>query len=1015
MVKNRPERRKRPWLCDPGHWLRLAAVVLTLSAAVPALYGKGQQDDVLSRADELIAAKRYNEALGILSEYAKQNPKHFDTVQSRIRQVMRVKDEYNLIAQELLTEMEKEEPDNERILALTNYLYELDPQRIAETQDFIARTREVALFRSNQRRLERILAQGQALIARGEYTEALRVYAGGLDIYQADFFAGAYGAALENRARQGITNLTGNIALFNSVSTSLLDAVNDLAALENQGIELQNLTVYRNAYNRVGTEIDRLTALRNSYAGTDSAFREDLAQVRSANPQNGDRNFLAFAVRLMVGRSDDPGDGMLGLFDTLWDQAVPRARDLVDTKAHSVYTAVITEAQAREYSRIGARSEVLAGYASLPVDLEIRWNRYDTGSSKATLFNQDIPLEEAGNYLKFRALAESSGYLRTVGQLGVRLAAADSRDTVALWRSGGNPDELIRAEQSGAALLRQIQGEAQSLVSAIRRETEEYRALETRYPDSGGLEYINGVGAIAADLVNSITVREEDSAARRFTIANGMVESQILQRETEFQQGSALVDGTLQDGYLSKRPAEGAALLTRMDGAIDANRQALQNLLNQYTAEPPEVQSGSRFQSFREDALALQSRLETTRSQGRALAAAARSQAAQAEALRTEANGNFEAARAAMNQGDFDAALDRLDRAEDIYNRSLELEDNEAARDRRDNAVSALSAEVTQRLNEAVFRDVEVLVTQISEAYFRGDFDQAENLVTRAQNRWRRTQRVENPEIAYWRRMIQTGQRSGRTILPTAPLYAEMSQLLSEARKNYEEGREIIGASRNEGIKKLEQARQNIQKVKLVYPMNEEAGLLDLRIEQVSDPPGFERTFETRVNTAISGCRQQSIQAYADLLNLFKIYPEYPNRAAIVYQAEIDVGMRPRPPSEGELARSRELTATAGSIVASGNMARMEEARDYLKEAIELNPDNREAKTLFTQASNLIAVSGLRFDSESQRLFNQAGQLIAQQNGVGALQLINQIYARNPQYRLMRQMITIEQRARALL
>ncbi|MDR1142992.1 MAG: hypothetical protein LBK77_02085 [Spirochaetaceae bacterium] len=1015
MLKNRPGRRKHPWLSGPGYWLRLAAVVLSLAAAVPALYGRGQQDDALSRVDDLIAAKRYNEALGILSDYARQNPKNFDSAQSRIKQIMRTKDEYNLTAQQLLSEMEKETPDTELILALTNHLYELDPQRITETQEVIARIREAALFRSNQRRLDRILTQGQALIARGEYAEALRTYTGGLDIYQAEFFTGGYGAAMENRARQGIAGLTGNIALFGSVSASLLDAVEALGALENQGIESQNLTVYRNAYNRVGAEIDRLTDLRNSYAGTASAFREDLDQVRSANPEGGDRNFLAFAARLMDGRSDDPEDGMLGIFDAVWNRAVPRARDLLDAKSGSVYTAVLDEAQARNYGRIGSRGEVLAGYASFPVDLETRWARYDTSSPKPAIFGEAVPAGEEGKYLKFRALAGTAGYLRTLGQLGVRFDAVEQRDTVALWRNGGNPDELIRAEQSNTVQLRQIRQEAQSLVDVIRRETGEYQTLDDRYPDSGAVEYINGVSGIAADFVNGIRIQEDDSAVRRFTIANGVIEDQVRQRETEFQQGFTLVEGTMRGDYLARRPAEAAELLTRMDGMVETNRQTLQGLLNQYTAEPPEVQSAGQVQSLRSEAQALQTRLEGLRSRGRTLAAAAQSQAAQAEALRAEGGRAFTSAQAAISQEDFDAAENRLDQAILAYDRSLELEDDEAARNQRNTAIPLLSAEIAQRLNEAVLRDVETLITQISDAYFRGDFDQAENLVTRALNRWRRTQTVDNPEIAYWRRMIQVGQRSTRTILPTAPLYAEMSQLLSEAQKNYEEGRELIGPSRGEGIRKLEQARQNIQKVKLVYPMNEEAGLLDLRIDQVSDPPGFARTFETKVNTAVAGCRQRSIQAYSDLLNLFKINPGYPNRTAIVYQAEIDVGMRPRPPSEEQLARSRELTAAAGSIVASGNMARMEEARGYLREAIELNPGNQEAKNLFNRASTLIVVAALRFDPESQQLFNQASQLIAQQNGVAALQLINQIYARNSQYRLMRQMITIEQRARSLL
>jgi hypothetical protein len=994
-------------------------VAFSLVIAVFALYGEGRRDDVLSTVDELIAAKRYNEALTILSDYARQNPRNFDSAQSRIRRIVRVKDEYNLTAQELLTEMEKEAPDPERALALTNRLYELDPQRIAETQDIIGQIREVALFRSNQRWLERILVQGQSLIAQGQYTEALRTYAGGLEIYQAEFFAGNYGPAMVNRAQQGISNLTGNISFFNSMAASLLDAVNSLAALESQDIEPQNLVAYRDAYNRFGAEMDRFTALRNSYAGTASVFREDLAQVQAANPRNRDRNFLAFAARLMDGRSDDPEDGMLGIFDAVWNQAVPRARDLLDAKSASVYDAAVSEARAHDYGRTGIRAEVLAGYAALPVDLETRWNRYDTSSQKPALFGEALPPGEEGKYLKFRALTETPGYLRTLGQLGIRFEAVAQQDTITLWRNGGNPDELIRAEQSNTVLLRQIRQDTQNLVAAIQRETGEYRNLESRYPHSGSgpgaVEYIDGVSRIAEDLVNSIRMQEDDSVARRFTIANSTVEGQVQQREAEFQQGTALVDGAMREDYLAKRPSEGAELLTRMDRAIETDRQSLQNLLNQYAAEPPEVQSAGRIQALKNEALALESRLEALRSRGRTLAATARSLAAQAEALRTEANRDFAAAQTAMNQGDFDAAQDRLRRAGDAYDRSLELEDNEAARNQRNNAVPLLDAEMARLLNEAVLRDVQGLLSQISEAYFTGDFDRAGNLVTRALNRWRRTQTVENPDIAYWQRLIRMGQRSGRTLLPTAPLYAEMSQLLSEAQKNYDEGRGMIASSRDEGMRKLEQARQNIQKVKLVYPMNEEAGLLDLRIEQVSDPTAFVATFATKVNTAVSGCRQGSMQAYSDLLNLFKIEPNYPNRTAIVYQAEIDVHLRPAPPTEAQIARSRELTAAARPIVSSGNMDRMEEARTFLTEAISLNPENQEAKTLFNQASNRIVVARTVLDPESERLFNQASVLIAQQNGVMALQLINQIYARNALYRSMPRMITIEQRARSLL
>jgi tetratricopeptide (TPR) repeat protein len=274
---------------------------------------------------------------------------------------------------------------------------------------------------------------------------------------------------------------------------------------------------------------------------------------------------------------------------------------------------------------------------------------------------------------------------------------------------------------------------------------------------------------------------------------------------------------------------------------------------------------------------------------------------------------------------------------------------------------------------------------------------------------------VDNPEILNWEGMIRVGLRSGRTIPGTAPLYAEMSQLLSEARKNYEEGRDLIAASRTEGLRKLDMADQNIQKVQLVYPMNEEAGLLNLRIEQVRDPAAFTAAFETRVNNAIAGTRRRDMQAYNDLLNLRTINPQYPNWTSIITQAEIAVGIRPPPPRPEDLALSAELTARARAVVRARDSSRMEDARTDLSQAIKLNPGNQEAIDLFREASQVTAVTTLVLDAEAERKYQQAIAALNQNNAIGALTLVNEIYAQNPRYRNNSRMITLEQRVRASL
>ena len=272
--------------------------LITLAMAIPFMsHARGQQEDVLARADEYIANKQYTEALEILTPFARQNSRNFEAAQRRIRHIIGVKDEYNATAQRLLDEMDKDELDDELILVLTNRLFELDPQRGAETREFLQHTYQVALFRSNMRRLERILTEGPRLVEQGNYNQALRLYIDGLTIYQDEFFSGIYGSVIENRARQGINTLTTNTTAAITAANALKDAVNALAALSGQGVEAANLVAFRNAYNRVTTEMERFMAMRSNFAAVNTIFKDDLDQLRRNNPRLGDRNFLAFAVR----------------------------------------------------------------------------------------------------------------------------------------------------------------------------------------------------------------------------------------------------------------------------------------------------------------------------------------------------------------------------------------------------------------------------------------------------------------------------------------------------------------------------------------------------------------------------------------------------------------------------------------------------------------------------------------------------------------------------------------------
>jgi hypothetical protein len=408
----------------------------------------------------------------------------------------------------------------------------------------------------------------------------------------------------------------------------------------------------------------------------------------------------------------------------------------------------------------------------------------------------------------------------------------------------------------------------------------------------------------------------------------------------------------------------------------------------------------------------MQARLTSTRAQGRSTAANARAQAEQAETYRSSGDRYLGEARAALAQDNFENSKNSLNLAKTAYDNSLQLEDDEATWNQRNIVLPNLTEEVNTQLNIWVVTEVPRLLDQVSAAYFEGDFEKAESLVTQAQNTWRLTQSEEHPDIVNWQGMIRVGLRSGRRIPPTAPLYAEMSQLLSEAQRNYEQGRDLMAVSRTEGQRRLDLAKLNIQKVRLVYPMNETAGLLDLRIEQQEDISGFNANFAKRVNDAIAGCKppRRDMESYNMLLNLRTINPDYPNWPAIVNQAGIDIGIVRPPLDPAIVARSNELLTEAR---ASRDNSRPEEVMDLLRQAITLNPGNREAIALFNELSTVEAGRPVTLTQEAQRMFQQASAALYQNNYLGALSIITAIYAMDARYRSITGLIELEKRARA--
>jgi tetratricopeptide (TPR) repeat protein len=243
-----------------------------------------------------------------------------------------------------------------------------------------------------------------------------------------------------------------------------------------------------------------------------------------------------------------------------------------------------------------------------------------------------------------------------------------------------------------------------------------------------------------------------------------------------------------------------------------------------------------------------------------------------------------------------------------------------------------------------------------------------------------------------------------------------MSQLLSQAQTNYGEGIQLINAgSRNLGITKFNEAREKTREVKLVYPVNQEAGLLELRMEQFLDPQGFNASFAQRLNTARAGARQGSWEAFGELQSLAAINPNYPGIAGIIRQAEIDMGLRRPDPNPADIARARELVTSASRVLDNNTTTQFEVALTWLDEAIRLDPNNVEAvrvkdRLLIRMGQGTVTVLSSQDEEQYQRAMRefQAG------NHLIALSIVDRLL-QNQSYRNVTRLTDLQSRIQASL
>ena len=450
-----------------------------------------------------------------------------------------------------------------------------------------------------------------------------------------------------------------------------------------------------------------------------------------------------------------------------------------------------------------------------------------------------------------------------------------------------------------------------------------------------------------------------------------------------------------------------------------ALQENLESFIADFEDEPEYIGRSEPVQAHLSSAQDLLTQVRSTDSRLAELVVEAENQIARSRNFRDEANDLIAEARRAVQQEEIEEARSLVERARDRFFEAWDLQQDVAARRNSDQLIQQLGDEILEAENRIVVRRTRQLVQQAEELYDNERYQQAFDVLARAEETWGRTHANDpNPEVQSLLRYVNAALSlaGSRELTETEPLYPVLSNYLFVAREDYAEAQALIDDGRSRAAdQRLVRADENLTNVTAVRPLNWEARVLKLRILQLQSAENFDEIFQRRYEDALDQRDENPEEALTALETLAALNPDYPGLQNAIVDLEIELGIRPDPVTQAQLARSNELYQEAQSLVQEGGQAQQQAAISLLEEALSLNPENDQAKILLDELR--IGLGGratIALSSEDEQLFRRAERLFVQ-NQVAQAYAIVQRLLQNENNQLYAPLLELERRITARL
>ena len=967
----------------------------------------------LFEIERLIRKTDYTEALRQLNIYIEKKPDYFDNAQRLVKIIMNRRKQYSVLAERAIRSSTENPEDHETPAKIILQMRSIEKNPPAEIKHMIDMLEEMHLFKYYAYLFDTILDESARLTQNASYDEAIAyVQEQGFDIYKDEYYD-----MYETENTQMAENAT---AIMDNLSATLVQfRDNDLqrefdAALTQflRAVHNDNYAEAVSQFARVETVFARYAQVRNSVFACGQQIKELYEQQRELDSEITDASYLPFMQRFILGIQTTPDSGILGAIDGKFAAGVEEMKAAV-TQAVSEHSSTYLSALPQvlfeaatdydnlsdsakyvvpvsQYGELGKKTNAL--YALLDTDTSEPYAPYpgydisldyESALSQKTadlmVITKDFEKEkntqeqiiaqgiQAVSQLfdsVFRMstiLGEKSDHQTSSYEWGKAYAEIAGQDNTVDWTAhtdlyNSYLDTLFNV--SAASMT-----DSWTLITeSYKNDSDNYVDETTQYREFAGV-YSDGFDE-HIELAAYNSMKNNPEALLAYAKQAGTQTNPVYHypdlAQTMYNHGNELCS-TYADELTQKQNTLTQNLNSHADWLANEELVAVVNSAVDYIQNKKATLQLTSVQSVqaRQD---MQLALE------------------EAAYAKNYADSLISASRDALAREDLAQAESLLLEASEQYAQSLAVYDNQELRQSTDAAKVELSTKIMDAKNEIVVRESRNLYTQAREALNYDRYEDSETLINAAINKWAETHTEKNPEFEDFLELVNTAvsMKTGRVLLPSDPLYSEMSQLLSIAYQYYNEGEQLISQGKTqEAEAALDNAIENLNKFKAVYPLNQEASLLMLKVDRLRDPAKFDEEFAQKVQTAIaqSKNRDTMAQAYNTLTDYYNLVPDYKGLKDVIYNLEIELGMRQRPVDNSAAAQSSRLTTQAQNQFnrAGSNTTLLNQALATVNEALKLNPNNRAAQTLKDNISLKLGSSSIIvLSSDDQNLLTQA-------------------------------------------